>query len=281
MDNLERYERMALGTSRHTTRTYSTSFSLASRLLGSTTRKAIYAIYGLVRLADEIVDTMHDRDKEALLDELQADTSRAIQQEFSLNPILHSFQRTAHRFHIPTELITAFFDSMRMDLDLKRHDPATYSTYIYGSAEVVGLMCLRVFVGGDEARIRALESHARSLGAAFQKVNFLRDLREDYLDKGRLYFPTLTDSRHFNLDTKRAIEAEIERDFQHALEGIKQLPFSARLGVYVAYRYYQTLLRTLKRTQPQMLFKRRVRISNLRKVGLLPITLLRVTLNQI
>ncbi|MFB0515462.1 MAG: phytoene/squalene synthase family protein [Candidatus Neomarinimicrobiota bacterium] len=281
MNNLERYEKMALETSRNTTRIYSTSFSLATRLLGSSTRKAIYAIYGLVRLADEIVDTMHDQDKEALLDELQEDTFRAIQRGFSLNPILHSFQGTERRFHIRPELITAFFDSMRMDLDLKRHNPASYPKYIYGSAEVVGLMCLYVFVRGDEAQIMKMESHARSLGAAFQKVNFLRDLKEDYFEKGRLYFPTLIDSRYFDLATKREIEAEIEGDFQHALEGIKQLPFSARLGVYVAYRYYQTLLRVLKRTQPHILFNQRIRISNLRKVGLLPMTLLRVALNQI
>jgi len=281
MDNLERYEKMALETSRNTTRIYSTSFSLATRLLGPSTRKAIYAIYSFVRLADEIVDTMHDKDQEALLDELEDSTFRAIQRGFGLNPILHSFQRTVHQFHIPPELITAFFDSMWMDLDLKRHDPGTYSKYVYGSAEVVGLMCLRVFLGADEARFGRLESHARSLGAAFQKINFLRDLKEDYFEKGRLYFPALIDSHHLDLATKKEIEAEIESDFQHALKGIKQLPFSARLGTYVAYRYYQTLLRVLKRTQPHILFNQRIRISNLRKVGLLPMTLLRVAFNQI
>ncbi|UCD37171.1 MAG: phytoene/squalene synthase family protein [Fidelibacterota bacterium] len=281
MNNRERYEKMALETSRKTTRIYSTSFSLATRLLGSTTRKAIYAIYGLVRLADEIVDTMHDMDKEALLNELQEDTFRAMRQGFSLNPILHSFQRTAHRFHIKLELITAFFDSMRMDLDHKRYDPMTYSNYVYGSAEVVGLMCLRVFVGPDEARIVQLEDHARSLGAAFQKVNFLRDLKEDYFEKGRLYFPAMAESDQFNQAVKKTIESEIEKDFQHALGGIRRLPFSARLGVYIAYRYYQTLFRVLKRTQPHILFNHRIRISNLRKVGLLPMTILRVVFDQI
>jgi phytoene synthase len=274
MDNVARYEKMALEASKRTTHVYSTSFSLATRLLGRSVRHAIYGIYGLVRLADEIVDTLHDLDQAARLQELHADTFDALRQEFSLNPILHSFQRAAIRYRIPEDLITAFFDSMRMDLDRRLHSQGSYADYIYGSAEVVGLMCLRVFTGGNEPRYQEAKTYARSLGAAFQKVNFLRDMKEDYYEKGRLYFPDVIRPDRFDLGTKQAIEKDIEDDFKEARKGIPLLPVSARLGVYLAYRYYLTLFRTLRRAQPHALFDQRIRVGNIRKMSLIPVALL-------
>jgi phytoene/squalene synthetase len=229
---------------------------------------AIYAIYGFVRYADEIVDTFHSHDKAALLAQFRADTQAAIAQGLSLNPILHSFQQVVRRYGITWDLIDAFLISMEMDLEGTSYSRDGYDTYIYGSAEVVGLMCLRVFVEGDEARYRALEPGARRLGAAFQKINFLRDVQADYLERGRVYFPNV-DLTCFGPDCKAEIEAEIQADFAAARRAIVQLPRGARLGVYVAYVYYKRLFQVIQRLPAQRILQERVRVPDTQKVALL------------
>jgi 15-cis-phytoene synthase len=254
--------------SRTTTERYSTSFSSAIRLLHNDLRQPIYNIYGFVRFADEIVDTFHNHDKSVLLQEFETETFQAIRRKISLNPVLHSFQLTVNQYKIDHALIHAFFHSMKMDLEKKDHSETSYNEYIYGSAEVVGLMCLYIFVEGDEKAYERLKPSARSLGAAFQKVNFLRDVKADYNNLERTYFPGL-DFNNFSQQQKQEIEDDIAADFRHAYEGILNLPVKARFGVYVAYKYYLSLFKKIKRTKPAQIMTERIRIPNYSKVMIL------------
>ncbi|WP_290794881.1 phytoene/squalene synthase family protein [Flavihumibacter sp. UBA7668] len=254
-------------TSKITTERYSTSFSSAIKLLHHDLRQPIFNIYGFVRFADEIVDTFHAYDKETLIKEFREQTYQAIDRKISLNPILHSFQLTVNQYNIDHELIEAFFRSMEMDLNQKAYDHQGYMDYIYGSAEVVGLMCLYVFCEGDRSLYQRLKDQARSLGAAFQKVNFLRDLKADYNCLERVYFPGC-DFSNFTACDKSKIEADIQHDFDEAYKGIMKLPVKARFGVYVAYKYYLSLFNRIKRVQPQRILVERIRIPNYRKAAI-------------
>lgn len=247
--------------SRITTEEYSTSFASAIRLLHQDIRKPIYNVYGFVRFADEIVDSFHGYDKADLLKQFRIETFAAIERGLSLNPILHSFQLTVRQYRIDHELIEAFFRSMEMDLDKKLYNRDDYNEYIYGSAEVVGLMCLYVFCEGDKSLYEKLKPAARALGAAFQKVNFLRDIKADYNDLNRVYFPGV-DFGNFTSVMKLEIEADIALDFKRAYDGIVQLPWKARFGVYVAYKYYLSLFLRIKRIQASRILRERVRIPN-------------------
>lgn len=247
-----------------TTEEYSTSFSSAIRLLHKDLRRPVYNIYGLVRFADEIVDTFHDFDKATLLQEFRRETFDAIQRGISLNPILHSFQMTVKQYHICPHLIEAFFNSMEADLSQQYHTTQSYNEYIYGSAEVVGLMCLHVFCEGNNELYEKLRPHAQSLGAAFQKVNFLRDVKADFNGLNRVYFPGV-DFQDFTLTKKQEIEQNIAADFKHAYIGILQLPWKARFGVYVAYKYYFSLFNRIRKVQPSRILEKRVRIPSYRK----------------
>jgi phytoene/squalene synthetase len=250
--------------SRIVTENYSTSFSSAIKMLHRDLRQPIFNIYGFVRFADEIVDTFHDHDKKYLLDQFRTETYDAIKRGISLNPILNSFQRTVNEFNIDHTLIDAFFSSMEMDLSKKNYDSNGYKEYIYGSAEVVGLMCLYVFCEGKKELYEQLESSARSLGAAFQKVNFLRDIKADFSGLARVYFPGC-DFNNFTELEKKQIEEDIYTDFRNAYQGIKKLPFKARFGVYVAYKYYLSLFKKIKRMEPAQVLEERIRIPNYRK----------------
>jgi phytoene/squalene synthetase len=254
--------------SKRTTQQYSTSFSLGIKLLDKSLHRPIYGIYGLVRFADEIVDSFHDFNKEELIREFKKDTYTAIERGISMNPILNEFQMAVNTYKIDHSLIETFFKSMEMDLDDKYHDVLSYNDYILGSAEVVGLMCLHVFVEGDDAQFKALKPYAMSLGAAFQKVNFLRDLKADYEALGRTYFPGV-DMESFSTEHKKNIEREIEEDFNLALVGIKKLPLKSRKGVYLAYVYYLTLFRKIKKTPVEEIMESRIRVSNPSKIGLM------------
>jgi phytoene/squalene synthetase len=227
-------------------------------------RQSVFNIYGFVRFADEIVDTFHDHDKEFLLQQFRTETYDAIKRGISLNPILNSFQRTVNEFNIDHKLIDAFFRSMEMDLSKKDYDCQGYKDYIYGSAEVVGLMCLYVFCEGKKELYEQLENSARSLGAAFQKVNFLRDINADFNGLARVYFPGC-DFNNFTEQEKKQIEEDIHTDFKQAYEGIKLLPLKARFGVYVAYKYYLSLFKKIKRMEPARVLEERIRIPNYRK----------------
>jgi len=251
-----------------TTKAYSTSFSLGIRLLAPELRGPIHAVYGFVRFADEIVDTFHDFDKATLFNRFKADTYRAIEERISLNPILNSFQWAFHAHDMDLAHVDKFLESMERDLDQTAYDREGYDDYIVGSAEVVGLMCLSVFVKGNKAQYNALLPHARSLGAAFQKINFLRDIRADWAGLGRTYFPGL-DLDGFDREAKRSIEAEIKADFDHAYLGILRLPKSARLGVYMAYIYYTRLFRKIQRLPHSRIMEDRIRIPNRQKAALL------------
>ena len=261
---LDLFHEVSQECSRAVTLRYSTSFSSAIRLLHRDLRKPIFNIYGFVRFADEIVDTFHGYDKQVLLQEFKKETYDALERRISLNPILHAFQQTVHAYAIDRELIEAFFASMESDLSQNRYDRQGYEEYIYGSAEVVGLMCLRVFCEGDAKAYDALRAPARSLGAAFQKVNFLRDIQADFNDLSRMYFPGC-DFHNFTESDKRQIEKDIEADFAAAYRGIVQLPIKARFGVYVAFKYYYSLFRKIKGIQPEHILQRRVRIPNYHK----------------
>ncbi len=272
------YSRSCFECSKLVTNNYSTSFSLGIKLFAKKLRMPIYAIYGFVRFADEIVDTFHDHDKASLLAKFKQDTYQALEDRISLNPILHTFQQVVHEYKIETELIDAFLESMAMDLDDYVYTTDVYNKYIYGSAEVVGLMCLRVFCDGDEEQYQSLKSTACSLGAAFQKVNFLRDIKSDYEERGRVYFPGV-DYHHFSDADKDAIEADIKADFDDAYKGIVRLPKSARLGVYLAYVYYTNLLKKIKHEPAAELSDRRIRVSDGRKILLLFNSTIRHRLN--
>jgi len=254
--------------SKNTTERYSTSFSSAIRLLHTDLRQPIYNIYGFVRFADEIVDTFHEHKKDVLLAEFKADTYAAIQDGISLNPILHSFQLTVNKYNIDPDLIEAFFKSMEMDLDRKSYNEGGYAEYIYGSAEVVGLMCLFVFLNGNKAEYERLKPYAQALGAAFQKVNFLRDVKADYALLDRTYFPGV-DFANFTDKQKAEIEADIQKDFEMAYKGILMLPNKAKFGVYVAFKYYLSLFRKIKRMKPSRILNERVRIPNYHKMMIL------------
>lgn len=247
-----------------TTKKYSTSFSSAISLLHRDLRKPIYNIYGFVRFADEIVDTFHEYDKVRLLADFKKETYDAIKRRISLNPILNSFQKTVNEYNIDQSLIEAFFHSMEMDLTQKAYDANNFGEYIYGSAEVVGLMCLHVFCEGKKELYEKLKLPARSLGAAFQKVNFLRDIKSDYNGLSRMYFPGC-DFNNFTKEDKCQIEEDIHMDFRNAYAGIIQLPLKARFGVYVAYKYYLSLFKKIKRMKPARVLETRVRIPNYRK----------------
>jgi phytoene/squalene synthetase len=234
-------------------------------MLHSDLRQPIHNIYGFVRFADEVVDTFHHCDKGMLLAEFKEDTFKAIKRGISLNPILNSFQQTVNRYHIDHALIEAFFYSMELDLDNKNYDEQGYEQYIYGSAEVVGLMCLYVFCEGNREQFEQLKAPARSLGAAFQKVNFLRDIKADFEGMDRVYFPNC-DFRNFSKEQKLRIEEDIQKDFDEAFQGIVRLPLKSKFGVYVAYKYYLSLFRKIKRLQPHRILEERIRIPNYGKV---------------
>jgi phytoene/squalene synthetase len=247
--------------SRAVTERYSTSFSTAIRLLHKDLRTPIRNIYGFVRFADEIVDTFHQHDKATLLEQFKKETYDAISRKISLNPILHSFQLTVNEYDIDLKLVNAFFNSMELDLHKKNYSEKEYEEYIYGSAEVVGLMCLSVFCEGKKELCEKLKDSARALGAAFQKVNFLRDMEADYNGLSRIYFPDC-DVKNFTATDKAKIEANIHDDFKEAYNGILQLPAKARFGVYVAYRYYFSLFKKIKKTKATKVISRRIRIPN-------------------
>lgn len=276
----ELFDSVSLSCSKLTTRAYSTSFSLGIRCLEKELRDPIYAIYGFVRFADEIVDTFHDHDKAELLRRFKNDTHYAIQEKISLNPILHSFQHAVNTFKFEPELVDQFLKSMEMDLALTSYDQKGIEEYILGSAEVVGLMCLRVFCKGDEQMYQHLKPSAMKLGSAFQKINFLRDLNADFNGMGRSYFPGV-DLTHFTEETKKEIEDDIAKDFRAGYEGIKQLPRSARFGVYVAYLYYMALFEKIKNTPCHVVLQSRIRVRNRRKISILAYSYLKHQLNLI
>lgn len=274
------FNKTALECSKLITERYSTSFTLGIKTLDRKFHFPIYAVYGFVRYADEIVDTFHEYDKKTLLERFKHDTYQAISEGISLNPVLQSFQLVVRQHNIEHELIDAFLKSMEMDLDQQEYDSDGYDTYIYGSAEVVGLMCLRVFCEGDTIAFDRLREPARKLGAAFQKVNFLRDLKSDYVERGRTYFPGV-DLTDFSRDAKQRIETEIQYDFDEAYLGIMNLPRGARMGVYLAYLYYQTLFNKIKRLPASRIQNERVRVPNPQKIALLAQTYLKYRLNVI
>ena len=267
--------------SKTVTNSYSTSFSLATKMLAPSIRQDIYNIYGFVRFADEIVDTFHDYDKEKLFNDFEQDLHKAIDARISLNPILNAYQETVHKYGIQKELYDAFMDSMRLDLHKNEYlSIEEYKQYIYGSADVVGLMCLKVFVKGDKQKYEELKESAMSLGSAFQKVNFLRDLKADYDDLSRSYFPNV-DLSQLNEVNKEQIIQEIEDDFRNGLKGIAHLPVEAKFGVYTAYIYYRKLLQKLKRVPSLEIRKRRIRVPNYQKAGLLAKSYISYRLNLI
>jgi len=266
--SIKLFDETSIAMSRRLALNYSTSFSLGIRLLSKECRWAIFSIYGLVRVADEIVDTFHGYNKEQLLMDFKSQAYRAMEEGISTNPVLHAFQLAANQYGVGKELIEPFFNSMEEDLDTSSHNAQSYSEYIYGSAEVVGLMCLKVFCNGNKEQYNHLVPFARSLGAAFQKVNFLRDIRSDVEERGRVYFPGV-DFNQFTDSDKYAIIQDVKNDFAHAYQGIVQLPVGCRLGVYTAYIYYLKLLEKIERTTAVDILESRVRIPNTQKIALL------------
>ncbi len=262
---LELFHQSSFTCSRKVTESYSSSFTLGIKALDKKYHDAIYGIYGFVRYADEIVDTFHDWDKRALFDRFTRDTWTAIADGISLNPILHAFQLTVRKYAIDRSLIEAFLRSMEMDLDTKQYREDNYNEYIFGSAEVVGLMCLKVFCAEEPGLYATLKPSAQRLGAAFQKVNFLRDLQSDYKERGRVYFPDV-DFENFCRDKKSLIEREIQQDFEAAYLGIKLLPEGAKFGVYLAYKYYLKLFRKIMQTDAEKVMQTRIRVSNPKKM---------------
>lgn len=265
---LTQYDKIAISCSRVVTTGYSTSFSLGIKMLAARHRRAIYAIYGFVRMADEIVDTFFGQPQREMLERFRADTAEAISSHISPNPVLHSFQWAVNTYNIDGEFIEAFLYSMEMDLNQKNHDRQSYSEYIYGSAEAVGLMCLRVFCHDDPSRFDRLREPARLLGSAFQKVNFLRDIKSDWIDRGRVYFPGV-DFNNFTAEEKHQIEKDIESEFAGAREGIRRLDRGSRRGVYLAYSYYLALFGKIRKAGADSVAGKRYRISNGRKMLLL------------
>lgn len=274
------FDKLSQDMSKMTTRRYSTSFSLGIRFLNKELHKPIYSIYGFVRFADEIVDSFDGFDKEVLLADFKKDTYEAIENGISLNPILNSFQWAVNKYNIPHDLIETFMNSMEMDLDKKVYDKDTYEKYILGSAEVVGLMCLKIFVSGEDSEYQRLKMNAMKLGSAFQKINFLRDLNDDFNELGRTYFPGIN-MNDFNNIVKKEIEADIEKDFRLGYEGILMLPKKARFGVYMAYKYYFKLFKKIKRTKAERILEERVRIPNRKKARILVTSYVRHNLNML
>lgn len=273
------FDTVSYDCSKIVTKTYSTSFSLATKMLYKSIRQDIYNIYGFVRFADEIVDSFHDYDKETLFSSFSMDLEDALKNRISLNPILNSFQHTFHNYNIDRQLVDAFMKSMRLDLHKSNYlTEAEFKEYIYGSADVVGLMCLKVFVKGDNAKYEDLKDTAMALGSAFQKVNFLRDLKADFEDLNRSYFPNI-DLRNLDETSKKAIIDDIESDFEKGLSGIKKLPIEAKFGVFMAYRYYRQLLKKLKRTPALQIKNTRIRVSNPKKIELLMRSYVKYQLN--
>jgi phytoene/squalene synthetase len=272
------YQDSCTACSKAITNIYSTSFSLGIRMISRQYRNAIYDIYGFVRIADEIVDTLERSDKAELLEEFRQETYTALKRGISMNPVINSFVRTALTYNIEADLIEPFFESMKADLDKKTYDINTYTEYIYGSAEVVGLMCLKVFCNGKSEQYNALKKPAQALGAAFQKVNFLRDIKSDTEDRGRVYFPGL-DLSDFNESAKHAIIEDVKNDFRTAYAGIKQLPVSCRFGVYTSYKYYLRLLEKIERSNAREILNKRIRVANGEKVAVLAQSYFRIKFN--
>ena len=262
---IDLFHKISVDASKNVTQIYSTSFSMGIKLLDKNIHNAIFSIYGFVRLADEIVDTFHDYPKSEMLQEFKEDTYKALERKISVNPILHAFQMVVNKYSIDRDLIDKFLLSMEQDLNDIQYSSDGYKEYIVGSAEVVGLMCLKVFVNGDNDLYFNLEEPARKLGAAFQKINFLRDVKADYQELGRTYFPGV-DLEKFTPDEKLKIEQDIQDDFECALEGIIKLPSSSRLGVYVAYRYYYSLFKKIKKVSSDRLMEERIRVPNTKKI---------------
>lgn len=263
------FDKISFDCSKNVTKSYSTSFSAAVKMLAPGIRQDIYNVYGFVRFADEIVDTFHDYNKEVLFEMFEKDLESALEKSISLNPVLNSFQHTVHKYGIPKTMISAFMNSMKLDLHKTEYKSVTeYNEYIYGSADVVGLMCLKVFVNGDDNKFKELEHSAMRLGSAFQKVNFLRDLKTDYEDLNRTYFPN-TDLSRLDELSKQSIIKEIEADFEAGFQGILKLPLEAKFGVYTAYVYYKKLLSKLKKTPSIEIKNTRIRVPDYQKFGLL------------
>ncbi|MCB0645023.1 MAG: phytoene/squalene synthase family protein [Saprospiraceae bacterium] len=262
------------------TKEYSTSFSMGIRVFDKKYRAPIYGIYGFVRFADEIVDTYKGADVLKVLQLFREDTFKAIENGVSFNPVLHAFQQVVNKYEIDHHLIEAFLDSMEMDIYLNNHDLASYQKYIYGSAEVVGLMCLHIFLEDDKTRYKELVPAARALGSAFQKVNFLRDLKSDYKDRGRVYFPDV-DFENFSTEDKMKIEQDIQSEFNLAYQGILQLPKGVRFGVYCAYKYYLSLFYKIVNTPATHIMQARVRIPNRKKLYLLTESAFKTSLNML
>lgn len=280
MRDMNLYDQTAFKSSKIITTSYSTSFSLGIKTLAKKFHFPIYAIYGFVRYADEIVDTFHNFDKRSLLDEFKADMYQAIQKGISMNPVLQSFQIVVNKYGIDHELIDAFLESMEMDLTEKKYSAEDYKKYIFGSAEVVGLMCLKVFCEGDKRLYNELKGPAKSLGSAFQKVNFLRDMKSDFNERGRTYFPGV-DFNNFAHHSKVTIETDIQRDFEDALKGIKRLPQGAKFGIYIAYIYYLELFNKIKLCSVSKVVSERIRIPDNIKIMLLLQSWLKYRLNFI
>lgn len=272
------FDQVSIRCSRLTTKSFSTSFTLGIYCLGKELRDPVYSIYGFVRFADEIVDSFHGYNRKSLLQKFRHDTYEALEDKISLNPILNSFQAVVHEYKIPGELIDCFLRSMEMDLYKNGYDNDGLKEYITGSAEVVGLMCLRIFCQGDHTLYETLKSHAMSLGSAFQKVNFLRDLKADITTLGRTYFPNMQTSV-LTTTAKSEIENGIDNDFRHGFEGIKKLPRGSRFGVYVAYMYYLALFKKIRNTPPEKVLQTRIRIPNRHKATLLAYSFVKHQLN--
>jgi phytoene/squalene synthetase len=273
------FDEVAYECSQKVTNGYSTSFSSAVRMLAPSIRPAVHSVYGFVRFADEVVDTFHEKDKKLLLDKFEWDLYQSLEMGISLNPILHAFQKTIKEYNIDIELVDAFLKSMRMDIEKKEYKTQKeYQDYIYGSADVVGLMCLKIFVNGSNEEYEKLKPTAMKLGSAFQKVNFLRDLKNDSEILERSYFPGV-DLKNLSPDVKMKIVSEIKADFDAAYEGIKQLPTSSKFGVYTAFRYYKQLLKKLQKTPSNKLMETRIRVSDYHKFGLLIQSYLNIKLN--
>ena len=273
------FDQVSESCSKIVTESYSTSFTLATKMLDSSIRQDIYNIYGFVRFADEIVDSFHNYDKKELLNLFEKDLKKSIEDKISLNPILNSFQKTIHNYQIDYELVDSFLKSMKLDLDKSKYlTKKEFDQYVYGSADVVGLMCLKVFVKGNNQEYNNLKPYAMSLGSAFQKVNFLRDLKADHDGLNRSYFPNLN-IEQFDEESKQIILSEIDKDFSHALKGIFKLPSSAKFGVYTAYKYYLKLLNKLRKTPPLKIKSSRIRVPNYHKVNVLARSYVRYRLN--
>lgn len=277
---MDLYTKTCLQCSKVITNSYSTSFSAGIKAFDKSLRLPIYAIYAYVRFADEIVDTFHNNNKQSLIAQFNIDTFESINQKISLNPVLHGFQSVVNKYQIPHHLINAFLKSMEMDLDKTAYNKDGYEEYIYGSAEVIGLMCLKIFCNGDDNQYQKLLPQAKRLGAAFQKINFLRDIKSDFEDRGRTYFPNVDFSNFTNAD-KLFIENDIQKDFNDALLGIKQLPNGSKKGVYVAYIYYVALFKKVKKLSAITIAQKRIRISNTHKIFLMIWASLKIKLNYL